>query len=189
MTIDRAATDPTNSSLETDYDEKTGVSDSNEEPATPPSEKTEEEPEWTDLLGSGSVMKKIITQGSPNTRPDRRMKCVVNYELTLADGKLVERKDNVEIQLGDCDVVQGLDVAVGLMNVGEKCRLKIEPRLAFGTVGLSPKIPPNAKVVYDVELVAAEPEEDPESLSILERKLQGYAFKFKFKFRHCVFYI
>ncbi|KAJ3647891.1 hypothetical protein Zmor_019740 [Zophobas morio] len=173
MTIDRAATDPTNSSLETDYDEKTGVSDSNEEPATPPSEKTEEEPEWTDLLGSGSVMKKIITQGSPNTRPDRRMKCVVNYELSLADGKLVERKDNVEIQLGDCDVVQGLDVAVGLMNVGEKCRLKIEPRLAFGTVGLSPKIPPNAKVVYDVELVAAEPEEDPESLSILERKLQG----------------
>lgn len=59
------------------------------------------------------------------------------------------------------------------MNTSEQCILKIQPRLAFGSIGLPPKVPPNSTVVYDVELVSVHPEDDPESLTIVERKIQG----------------
>ncbi|EFA06496.1 peptidyl-prolyl cis-trans isomerase FKBP8 [Tribolium castaneum] len=168
MAIDKAEAPTERPTFEPQPDEKSDLSD---EFASP--EKSDEEPEWQDLLGSGSLLKKIVKEGQANTRPQRLQKCTISYELSLADGTFIERKDNEEIQLGDCDVVQGLDVAIGLMNVGEKCSLKIEPRLAFGGVGLPPKIPPNATVVYDIELVGVEPEDDPEMLSVLERKAQG----------------
>lgn len=66
-----------------------------------------------------------------------------------------------------------MDVSLGLMNVGEKCKLKIEPRLAFGKKGLLPKIPPNTVLIYDIELVSVEPEDEIENLSIQQRKYIG----------------
>ncbi|RZB40286.1 peptidyl-prolyl cis-trans isomerase FKBP8 [Asbolus verrucosus] len=174
MAIDKAETDPSkNSPSDTDVEEKSAQNITSDDSASPPPEKSDEEPEWVDLLGSGSILKKITKEGQPDTKPQRLQKCVLNYELTLTDGTFIEKKDNFEIQLGDCEVIQGLDVAIGLMNMSEKCTLKIEPRLAFGTIGLPPKIPPNSTVVYDIELVAANLEDDPETLTLLERKLQG----------------
>lgn len=70
-------------------------------------------------------------------------------------------------------VIQGLDVAVALMNLNERCLLKIAPRLAYGQKGLPGKVPENATVVYDIELTAVEPEVEPESLSVKERKIIG----------------
>jgi FKBP-type peptidyl-prolyl cis-trans isomerase len=174
MAIDKGETDTNRAATNTDPEEKPSKSDLNDSSSTPRPEKIDEEPEWIDLLGSESLLKKITKVGQPDTRPQRLQKCTINYELTLSDGTFVERKENQEIQLGDCEVVQGLDVALGLMNVKERCVLKIEPRLAFGTIGLSPKIPPNSVVIYDIELVAVEPEDDPEALPISERKIQGY---------------
>lgn len=59
------------------------------------------------------------------------------------------------------------------MNVGEKCRLKFQPRLAYGRIGLPPKIPGNSLVIYDIELVSINQEDDMDALSIQERKLLG----------------
>lgn len=69
--------------------------------------------------------------------------------------------------------MQGLDLGIGLMNVGEKCELKIQPRLAYGAKGLPQIVPPNATVHYTVELVASESEKDIEDLSVAERKEYG----------------
>lgn len=132
-----------------------------------------EVPEWQDLLGSGSIMKKILEEGTPDTRPERLQRCTINYELGLDDGTFVERKENFEVHLGDCEVIHGLDVALGLMNVKEKCMLKIQSRLAFGSVGLAPKIPANATVIYIVELVDVADGSEPGELSISERKTRG----------------
>lgn len=70
-------------------------------------------------------------------------------------------------------VIQGLDVALGLMNVGEKCELKIESRLAYGSKGLPPLIPGKANILYTVELVSVRDEEEPENLSVSQRKTKG----------------
>lgn len=59
------------------------------------------------------------------------------------------------------------------MNIGEKCELKIQPRLAYGSKGLHPNIPPDATVLYTVELLYVEPEEEIEQLSVEERQVRG----------------
>lgn len=62
------------------------------------------EGDWEDLLGSGSLMKKILVQGKPDSRPQRLEKCVISFECTLEDDTLIEKCDNFEMLLGDCEV-------------------------------------------------------------------------------------
>jgi len=128
---------------------------------------------WDDILGSGSLMKFIILDGKPNSRPQRLQTCKIKYTCTLEDGTLVDENDNFELQLGDCEVVQGLDLALGLMNKGEICKLKIDSRLAYGSKGFPPLVPPDTNVKYEVEMLSVESEEEPESLSITERRHKG----------------
>lgn len=58
------------------------------------------------------------------------------------------------------------------MNIGEKCVVKVEPRLAFGIKGDLPKIKPNIKIEYEVELLDADFES--EDLSMAQRRAIGY---------------
>lgn len=68
-------------------------------------EKAQEE--WQDILGSGSIMKKTIRTGKPDSRPQRLQICEINYECKLENGILVEKCNNFIMQLGDCDVFIG----------------------------------------------------------------------------------
>lgn len=61
-------------------------------------------PEWEDLLGSGSLMKKLLTEGIPNTRPQRLERVIINYECRLEDGTLAYKHENFSMLLGDCEV-------------------------------------------------------------------------------------
>lgn len=70
-------------------------------------------------------------------------------------------------------VVQGLDVAVGLMNKKEHSLLKIQSRLAFGDRGLPPLIPGKATIIYDIQLVDVKEETEFDSLSIQDRRKIG----------------
>lgn len=155
------------------YNDKEEKQDTSKENVTEENEKTEPSPEWVDLLGSGAIMKKILKEGKPDTRPNKNEKCIINYSLYLEDEILVESASNFELNLGESDVIQGLDVALGLMNLDEKCRLKIEPRLAFSKKGYPPKVPEDALVIYDVELVGVEPEDDIDVMSVTQRKKKG----------------
>lgn len=67
-----------------------------------PSEKTEDE--WDKVLGTNGIMKKILQKGQPNTRPQRLQVCTINYQCKLENGILVEKYNNLDVQLGDCDV-------------------------------------------------------------------------------------
>ncbi|XP_019877780.2 peptidyl-prolyl cis-trans isomerase FKBP8 [Aethina tumida] len=167
--MDTAAKDITTSSVEELNETKPTENEIDEN-----DKKQENKDEWVDLLGSGSIMKKIIREGLPDTKPQRLQKCRINYTCTLEDDpEVILQEEGNEIFLGDCDVIQGLDVAVALMNLNERCLLKIAPRLAYGQKGLPGKVPENATVVYDIELTAVEPEVEPESLSVKERKIIG----------------
>lgn len=59
------------------------------------------------------------------------------------------------------------------MNLGEICELKIQSRLAYGTKGYEPVVPPDATICYEVELLTIEPDIDIETLSINQRKELG----------------
>lgn len=67
----------------------------------------------------------------------------------------VDRKQPFKFVLGIGQVIQGWDKGVVGMRVGEKRRLFIPAQLAYGSRGAGNLIPPNAALIFDVELLAA----------------------------------
>lgn len=116
-----------------------------------------------------------MIKGSPDTRPVRHYLCIINGTGKLEESdEIVEEFDNFTFQLGDNEVVQGLDMAVALMDVGEKSEINCNSRFAYGTIGLQSKnIPANASIIYTVELVATYEEDDLVKKSYESRKEIG----------------
>lgn len=82
----------------------------------------------------------------------------VHYTGKLIDGTTfdssVDRGQPVSFPLGD--VIKGWGEGLQLMKVGGKAILVIPPDLAYGADGAGPKVPPNATLVFTVELLAIE---------------------------------
>lgn len=104
---------------------------------------------------------------------------MVNVESTRPDGSTGEKLDNFRFQIGDGEVIQGLDFAVPLMFVGETALLEVAPRFGYGSIGRQPDVKPDETLFYRVELLSAEPERDMESYSVFERSKIGCVYSFK----------
>lgn len=95
----------------------------------------------------------------------------------MENGTIVESQNDFVIQVGDLEVVQGLDMAIPLMNVGEQAIVSVDSRFAYGTIGLLREneviIPPSAKITYDIELKSTKEEDDLETISFGKRKEIG----------------
>ena len=81
----------------------------------------------------------------------------VHYTGQLEDGKVFDssypRKKPIEFPLGQGNVIEGWDEGIALLQVGDKARFVIPSDLAYGTRGAGGVIPPNATLIFDVELM------------------------------------
>ncbi|MBJ7880544.1 peptidylprolyl isomerase [Gelidibacter salicanalis] len=81
----------------------------------------------------------------------------VHYKGQLADGTVFDssykRKQPLDFQVGVGQVISGWDEGICLLNVGDKARLVIPSDLGYGAQGAGGVIPPNAILVFDVELM------------------------------------
>jgi peptidylprolyl isomerase len=104
----------------------------------------------------------IDTTVGTGASPKPGQTCVMHYTGWLyEDGKKgkkfdssVDRNEPFEFPIGQHRVIAGWDEGVATMKVGGKRTLIIPPALGYGTRGAGGAIPPNATLMFDVELLA-----------------------------------
>ena len=81
----------------------------------------------------------------------------VHYEGSLENGKVFDssypRKKPIDFRLGQGQVIEGWDEGIALLKVGDKARFVIPSHLGYGSRGAGGAIPPNATLIFDVELM------------------------------------
>jgi FKBP-type peptidyl-prolyl cis-trans isomerase FkpA len=98
-----------------------------------------------------------ITSGD-GASPKRGDTVTVHYTGWLTDGtkfdSSVDRDEPFAFVLGTGQVIQGWDEGVATMRVGDQARLTIPPELAYGEAGYPGAIPPNATLIFEIELLS-----------------------------------
>jgi peptidylprolyl isomerase len=103
----------------------------------------------------------IDTKPGSGASPKTGQTCVMHYTGWLyengAKGKKfdssVDRGQPFEFKIGTRQVIAGWDEGVATMKVGGKRTLIIPPALGYGAQGAGSAIPPNATLIFDVELL------------------------------------
>jgi len=99
----------------------------------------------------------IMHEEGKGPKPTAGQNVKVHYELKLADGVVVDssysRGTPLDIPIGVGRVIPGWDEGIQLLNEGSKATLIVPSELGYGPSGAGGVIPPNATLIFKVELV------------------------------------
>ncbi len=112
----------------------------------------------TEITTASGLRYTDIVEGTGPT-PQRGQTLSVHYTGMLESGmkfdSSYDRGAPMSFQLGVSPMIKGWDEGVSTMKFGGKRRLVVPPSLGYGPVGRPPKIPPNATLVFEIELLSA----------------------------------
>lgn len=111
------------------------------------------------LTEDGGLKKVILQPGTEDISPEKGDRVTVHYTgRLLQDGTVfdssVERNEPFVFKLGKGEVIKGWDLGVASMKKGEKALLICRSDYAYGKAGSPPKIPADAILEFEVELIS-----------------------------------
>lgn len=136
---------------------------STDQPASTPAEQPAEQPATADAGTPTSDVTKLeikdLKKGTGDEAVDGKL-VTVNYTGWLTDGtkfdSSLDSGQPFQFTLGAGQVIAGWDQGVKGMKVGGKRKLTIPPDLGYGAQGAGGVIPPNATLVFEVELLGVQ---------------------------------
>lgn len=101
-----------------------------------------------------------ISPGDGRTFPKKGQTCVVHYTGMLQNGKKFDssrdRNKPFKFRIGKQEVIKGFEEGAAQMSLGQRAKLTCTPDVAYGATGHPGVIPPNATLIFDVELLNLE---------------------------------
>jgi FKBP-type peptidyl-prolyl cis-trans isomerase len=111
----------------------------------------------TEEVTTPSGLKYNDDQVGDGAAPSQGQRVSVHYTGWLTDGTKFDssrdRGQPFQFTIGRGEVIKGWDEGVASMKVGGRRKLTIPPNLGYGARGAGGAIPPNATLVFDVELL------------------------------------
>ncbi|KAI5427437.1 hypothetical protein KIW84_032742, partial [Lathyrus oleraceus] len=108
-------------------------------------------------IGNEGLTKQILTKGVSWQTPFSGDQVQVHFRGQIENGPSLEssydKGSSFHFKLGQGEVIKGWDEGVATMKKGERAIFKIPPALAYGEIGSPPLIPPNATLVFEIEML------------------------------------
>jgi len=132
--------------------------------------------DWLDLLDNKEILKrtlftKVTDPDNPNLpRVNRGCRVRINLQTKVYSTQQTidsESFENLEVIVGDYDVMHGIDLILPMMHLHEIARVVINPRFGYGSKGRLPDVEPNCRLDCVVEILHID--DDLDSLSLDEK--------------------
>ncbi|XP_051896246.1 FKBP prolyl isomerase 16 [Pristis pectinata] len=121
---------------------------------------------WIGITDDWLLQKQILKEGQGKaTRPDVGQEVTIKLLGVLEDGTIIDRDPKLTFLLGDGDVIQALEYCAFSMQLDEIALVISDGQYAYGHIGRAPDIPPDATVIYEIQLLDVRNAPDTKQLS------------------------
>ncbi|TRY70232.1 hypothetical protein TCAL_08914 [Tigriopus californicus] len=129
---------------------------------------------WKSVTKNGWIKKCILVDGLQDSgRPKPGDTVLVKSQGKLKDGTIIDDYPTQVFNVGEHEVVEGLDLVVQSMFKNELSIVSLKPEMAYGTLGRKGDVPTNSRITYLMGLLHFEKQKEISQLTWAQRRKSG----------------